>query len=138
MADLKGKIPLITYLGMVAVSGIPTLMIVIITIGALAVGSDDLQVLGMFLGLYGVMVFFPVVAGWLRSVWLGYMRYHAVPGNLSTLWAFRAELTRLWHLRLRRRSHKGYVDWRRMSRVERIYLPRPRVCHLYPDQRLRV
>jgi group II intron reverse transcriptase/maturase len=80
----------------------------------------------------------PVVGRWLRSVWLGYMRYHAVPGNMATLWAFRAELTRLWHLRLRRRSQKGYVNWKRMSRLERIYLPRPRVCHLYPDQRLRV
>lgn len=80
----------------------------------------------------------PVVGRWLRSVWLGYMRYHAVPGNLSTLFSFRKELTRLWHLRLRRRSQKGYVDWNRMSRLERIYLPRPRVCHLYPDERLRV
>jgi group II intron reverse transcriptase/maturase len=80
----------------------------------------------------------PVVGRWLRSVWLGYMRYHAVPGNLSTLWSFRNELTRLWHLRLRRRSHKGYVGWQRMSRLERLYLPIPRVLHPYPDQRLRV
>jgi RNA-directed DNA polymerase len=80
----------------------------------------------------------PEVGRWLRSVWQGYMNYHAVPGNLSTLWAFRDELTRLWRLRLRRRSQKGYVDWKRMSRLARRWLPYPRVMHPYPDQRLRV
>jgi group II intron reverse transcriptase/maturase len=80
----------------------------------------------------------PVVGRWLRSVWQGYMRYHAVPGNLSTLWSFRSELTRLWHRRLCRRSQKGYVPWGRMARLERQWLPLPRVYHPYPDQRLRV
>lgn len=80
----------------------------------------------------------PVVGRWLRSVWIGYMNYHAVPGNLPTLWAFRDELTRLWRLRLGRRSQKGYVTWDRMSRLARQWLPYPRVIHPYPDQRLRV
>jgi hypothetical protein len=78
----------------------------------------------------------PVVGQWLRSVWLGYARYHAVPGNLQTLWAFRDELTRLWRLRLRRRSQKGYVAWDRMSRLARRWLPYPHVLHPYPEQRL--
>lgn len=80
----------------------------------------------------------PVVGRWLRSVWIGYMNYHAVPGNLPTLWAFRDELTRLWRLRLRRRSQKGYVTWNRMKRLARRWLPYPRDIHPYPDQRLRV
>jgi len=80
----------------------------------------------------------PVVGRWLRSVWMGYMRYHAVPGNLSTLYAFRKELTRLWHKRLCRRSQRGYVVWARMRRLERQWLPRPQIMHQYPDQRLRV
>ncbi len=80
----------------------------------------------------------PEVGRWLRSVWQGYMNYHAVPGNLSTLWAFRKELTRLWRLRLRRRSQKGYVTWKRMSLLRRRWLPCPCVLHPYPDQRLRV
>ena len=82
--------------------------------------------------------FSTAVHRWLRSVWLGYMRYHAVPGNLSTLWAFRDELIRLWRLRLRRRSQRGSVDWDRMSRLARQWLPYPRALHPYPDQRLRV
>ncbi len=78
----------------------------------------------------------PVVGRWLRSVYLGYMNYHAVPGNLATLWAFRDELTRLWRLRLRRRSQKGYVTWPRMTRLARRWLPHPQVLHPYPEQRL--
>ena len=66
------------------------------------------------------------------------MNYHAVPGNLPTLWAFRDELIRLWRLRLRRRSQKGYVTWNRMKRLAQRWLPYPRVIHPYPDQRLRV
>src|ERR1700687_1950872 len=41
---------------------------------------------------------------WLRSVVQGFSNYHAVPGNLESLTAFRDRLTRLWRGALRRRG----------------------------------
>src|SRR6202035_1372404 len=34
---------------------------------------------------------------WLRSVVVGYYRYHAVQGNLGQLSTFRQRVNRLWH-----------------------------------------
>jgi RNA-directed DNA polymerase len=80
----------------------------------------------------------PVVGAWLRKVWVGFQNYHATPDNMPTLWSLRDELTRLWRIRLRRRSHKGYVTWSRMNRLAKCYLPHPTIRHPYPEQRLRV
>ena len=46
----------------------------------------------------------PATGKWLRRVVQGYLNYHAVPGNLRRLFAFRAEVCRSWLHALRRRS----------------------------------
>jgi hypothetical protein len=72
---------------------------------------------------------------WLRSVVLGYFRYHAVPGNLRTLAGFRRVVSRLWLWTLRRRSQKRRMSWRRFYELENRYLPPPRTCHPFPNVR---
>ena len=72
---------------------------------------------------------------WLRSVVQGYFNYHAVPGNLDSLWTFRVRLTRLWHTQLRRRSQRHGWNWARMSRLVARWLPLPRVLHPWPTER---
>ncbi|MBW2726760.1 MAG: hypothetical protein JRE71_20460 [Deltaproteobacteria bacterium] len=63
MADLKGRIPEITYLGMVGVSGIPFLLITILAIGGWGMESDDIQVFAMSLGIFGGMAFLMFAVG---------------------------------------------------------------------------
>ena len=80
----------------------------------------------------------PDTGRWLRSVVTGYYRYHGVPDNWAALRAFRNDVVRLWRLRLRRRSHKGRLNWERMGRVAATWVPKPQLFHPWPDQRLRV
>jgi len=80
----------------------------------------------------------PEVGKWLRSVVEGHMRYFAVPMNGAAVSRFRFEVARLWHRALGRRSQNGRVRWERMYRLIDIYLPKVRVCHPYPLQRLGV
>jgi len=77
------------------------------------------------------------VGAWLRSVVRGWMNYHAVPGNSRSLDQFRTQLARLWRHVLRRRSQKGRRwNWERVTRLIRRWLPKPRILHPYPNQRL--
>ena len=69
---------------------------------------------------------------WLRSVVQGYFNYHAVPGNLDSLGAFRERVTRLWRRSLRRRGQRHPITWGRLHRLAERWLPRPRVLHPYP------
>lgn len=78
------------------------------------------------------------VGMWLKTVLLGYYAFHAVPDNLLRLGRFRREVTRTWHRTLRRRSQRDRTPWSRMVRLERQFLPIPRLLHPYPPQRLRV
>jgi group II intron reverse transcriptase/maturase len=78
------------------------------------------------------------VGEWLKAVLTGHYRYYGVPGNLPALSKFRYEVARLWYRALRRRSQKTTVTWAVISRLERQWLPLPRVMHAYPEQRLRV
>jgi group II intron reverse transcriptase/maturase len=80
----------------------------------------------------------PEVGSWLHSVVEGHMRYYAVPMNGEAVSRFRFEVARLWHRALCRRSQKGRVLWKRMYRLIDCYLPKVRVCHPYPLQRLGV
>jgi group II intron reverse transcriptase/maturase len=73
---------------------------------------------------------------WLRSVVMGYMQYHAIPRNIRAINAFRHWVSRMWRHFLSRRSHKGAVRWDRMARLINRWLPLPRICHPYPEQRL--
>lgn len=78
-------------------------------------------------------------AAWLRSVLMGYFRYYAVPGNLHTLKQFHTEVVRLWYKTLKRRSQKTRkAMWAWLTRQVRRWLPRPKVMHPYPNQRLTV
>jgi len=76
-------------------------------------------------------------ARWLRSVVQGWLGYHAVPGNSQRLCQFVDEVAKLWLSTLRKRSQKGKErwTWKRMYRLVRRHLPRPRVSHPYPTQR---
>ena len=80
----------------------------------------------------------PEVGKWLKTVMNGYYQYHAVPGNSRILWAFRYHVGRLWFRALKRRSQRSKLTWERMERIIDRQLPRPRILHPYPDQRLRV
>ncbi len=80
----------------------------------------------------------PEVGKWLKAVLNGYFGYHAVPGNSQILWAFRYHVGRLWFRALKRRSQRSRLTWERMERIIDRHLPRPRILHLYPGQRLRV
>ena len=75
------------------------------------------------------------IGTWLRSVSQGYYQYHAVPGNLRAMNAFRHRLRRLWRSTLRHRSQRPNVSWRRIGPLFDRWLPAPRVLHPYPDAR---
>ena len=77
----------------------------------------------------------PVVGRWLRRVLQGYFNYHAVPGNVDRLDAFRKEVSRAWLHALRRRGQRGRMPWNRFGLLVKRYLPRARILHPYPHQR---
>ena len=78
------------------------------------------------------------VGRWLQAVLMGHYRYYGVPRTVPALAGFRRKVVWLWRRTLCRRSQKGHVTWKRMDRWADQWLPRPRVYHPYPDQRLRV
>jgi len=77
----------------------------------------------------------PVVGRWLRRVVQGYFNYHAVPGNVDRLDAFRKDVARAWLHALRRRGQRGRMPWSRFAALVDRYLPRARVLRPYPHQR---
>jgi hypothetical protein len=76
------------------------------------------------------------VGQWLKSVVTGYFNYFAVPGNTPSLWLYRLLIGKAWYRSLCRRSQKGYITWPRMKKLIDEWLPRPKVLHPYPNQRL--
>ena len=80
----------------------------------------------------------PVMGQWLRSVLLGHYRYYGVPRNMRKLCAFQCQVYRLWLRTLRRRSQRHRLTRERMGRLAKRWLPKPRVYHPYPEQRLAV
>ena len=72
---------------------------------------------------------------WLRSIVQGYFNYHAVPGNLDSLSAFRNRVTRLWRTVLIHRGQKHHLTWVRMRKLADRWIPAPRVLHPYPRGR---
>jgi RNA-directed DNA polymerase len=75
------------------------------------------------------------IGAWLRSVSQGFYQYHAVPGNLRAMNAFRHRLRRMWRSTLRHRSQRPNVSWERIGPLFDRWLPAPRVLHPYPDAR---
>jgi group II intron reverse transcriptase/maturase len=80
----------------------------------------------------------PEVGKWLKSVVGGHFRYFGVPGNRYALSHFRFTVSHFWHRALERRSQNGRVQWERMQRLIRRWLPPAHICHPYPSRRLRV
>lgn len=72
---------------------------------------------------------------WLTQVVRGYFNYHAVPGNLRRLYAFRREIARYWLFTLRRRSQRNRWTQERFEILMNHYLPYPKVLHPYPLDR---
>jgi group II intron reverse transcriptase/maturase len=73
---------------------------------------------------------------YLRSVVAGHARYFGVPNNGQRMQAFRFQVVRIWHRTLKRRSQSKQLSWKRMGRVAAHWVPPPRICHPYPNQRL--
>lgn len=73
---------------------------------------------------------------YLRAVVSGHARYFAVPCNGARVQAFRFQVARLWHRTLCRRSQVKHLSWKRMRKIVAHWLPSPRICHPYPNQRL--
>ena len=78
----------------------------------------------------------PEVGTWLASVVRGHARYYGVPRNSHAIGLFRSQITRLWYRSLRRRSQKTRVNWTRMKRLAKRWIPLVRIVHPYPEQRL--
>lgn len=83
---------------------------------------------------------FPVgeVGAWLGSVIRGYYQYFGVPRNIHSLYRFRFTIAGMWHRTLRRRSQRTSVTLDRMKRLAEQWLPKPRIVHPYPNERLRL
>ena len=78
----------------------------------------------------------PEVGAWLASVIRGHMNYYAIPRNFESVAMFRKEVIKLWRRGLCRRSQKAHVTWPRMLRIADARLPRVRIVHPWPSQRL--
>ncbi len=78
------------------------------------------------------------VGRWLGQVLRGRYRYYGVPRNFAAMKLFRDRVRRLWRAVLSRRGQKGWIGEARMSRIAACWLPTPRICHPYPNVRLRV
>ena len=76
----------------------------------------------------------PEQGKWLMRVVTGYFNYHAVPTNFRALVVFRDEVTRAWRQRLGRRSQKGALPLARMLELAADWLPKPYICHPWPNQ----
>jgi RNA-directed DNA polymerase len=78
----------------------------------------------------------PVVGKWLASVVVGHAQYFGVPFNRRAIDTFRTEVIKLWHSTLKRRSQNDRTKWERVSRLANRYIPKVRISHPYPNQRL--
>jgi len=76
-----------------------------------------------------------VLGTWLRSVVIGYMNYHAVPGNLKAINTFRSEVIKMWLAALRRRSQKARLTWAKFRKWVKLWIPSVRLVHPYPTER---
>jgi RNA-directed DNA polymerase len=75
---------------------------------------------------------------WLRAVVQGYFNYHSIPLNWDTMGQFRTAVAKCWLKTLRRRSHKDRTKWSWFGQYVDQWLPKVRVIHPWPWERLRV
>jgi hypothetical protein len=78
------------------------------------------------------------VGKWLKAVVTGHYQYYGVPGNYDAMNDFRNEISEKWIHTLRRRGQKGLMTWEKMIKYIDRWLPRPRICHEYPNKRFGV
>jgi group II intron reverse transcriptase/maturase len=74
----------------------------------------------------------PEQGQWLRSVVQGHLAFYAVPGNTDAVAAFRTQVGRYWFKALRRRSQRTRLNWVRMDRLTKRWLPPARPRHPFP------
>jgi RNA-directed DNA polymerase len=80
----------------------------------------------------------PEQGQWLRSVFVGYENYFAVPGNMSCLKSMRHHIGWIWGRCLRRRSQKGKkLTWAKFGKILSQWIPMPRCKHPWPNERFR-
>jgi hypothetical protein len=73
---------------------------------------------------------------WLASVYQGWCRYYAVPGNYNCLGRFQKALQVMWLRMMRRRSQRGKrLTWQKFTKICNRWLPNPRILHPYPEER---
>jgi len=77
----------------------------------------------------------PVQGRWLAQVFRGYANYHGVPTNSQAVNTFRGQLIKSWYRSLRRRSQKRRIDWLKMTRLARRWIPANHICHPWPHAR---
>lgn len=75
---------------------------------------------------------------WLRSLVQGHFNYYAVPGNRQSLDRFKTAVCRLWLKALKRRSQKSTINWKKLTKLIRWFIPTTTILHPYPSQRLSV
>jgi RNA-directed DNA polymerase len=78
------------------------------------------------------------VGKWLSFVLTGHYRYYGVLGNYEPMNQFRYRVYSMWKQTLSRRSQKGYVTWEVLNRFIGQWLPRPRIHHPHPLERIGV
>ena len=77
----------------------------------------------------------PGTVKWLQQVVTGYFQYHAIPGNLARLRAFRSDVLWSWLQALRRRSQRHRMSWERFKARLDPLLPPVQIMQPYPDVR---
>ena len=73
---------------------------------------------------------------WLMTVVQGFYNYHAIPGNGPVLDRFKTAVSKLWLKTLKRRSQKSTINWKKLTRLIRLFIPSVVTVHPYPNQRL--
>lgn len=80
----------------------------------------------------------PEQGAYLKGVVQGHARYYGVPLNSHSVGSFRHQVGMVWWRSLNRRSQRGKVPPDRMVKLIDRWLPPARICHPWPEQRLRV
>jgi len=79
----------------------------------------------------------PEQSSWLKSVVAGHFNYYGVPGNRRAMDSFRSLINKAWIKALRRRSQKARnLTWEKHKRWIERWIPKARIVHPYPNQRL--
>lgn len=78
------------------------------------------------------------VGKWLKAVVTGHYQYYGVPGNIAAMSDFRNLISQRWFHALKRRGQKGLMTWNKLTKLIDRWLPKPRICHKYPNERIGV